>query len=50
MSKEVLEYRRFAITAAKELFYPEAVLASLRKAKTENEIAYIMRSARERSK
>jgi hypothetical protein len=46
MSKETREYRRFAITAARDLFYPESVISALRKATTEAEIARIMGEAR----
>ena len=46
MSKETREYRRFAITAARDLFYPDAVIVELRKAQTEDEITRIMTNAR----
>ena len=50
MSKETREYKRFAITAAKDLFYPDAVIMALRKATTDTEIARIMGEARRNAK
>jgi plasmid stabilization system protein ParE len=42
-------YKRKAITAAKDLFYPKSVISRLQKAETENEIARILHTAREAS-
>lgn len=41
-----MEYKREAIKAAKQLFYPKEVIARLRKAKSEAEVERIMVSAR----
>ena len=38
MSKETYIYKRQAISAAKELFYPEYVISQLKNAKTDAEI------------
>lgn len=46
MAKETYNYKRFAIKAAKELYYPDAVIAKLKEAQTESEISRIMRNAR----
>lgn len=46
MPKETYDYKRRAITAAKELYYPDAVIAKLKEAQTDNEIERIMRFAR----
>lgn len=48
MSKEVYNYKRKAITAARQLFYPKSVILRLQSAQTESEIARIMKTARER--
>ena len=48
MSKETYNYKRQAITIAKQLFYPQSVILRLQSATTENEIARIMKTARER--
>lgn len=48
MSKETYNYKRNAINAAKDLHYPESVILLLQSAQTENEIYYIMRTAREK--
>lgn len=46
MSKEEYKYKRQAISAAKDLLYPESVLSQLRNAQSEREIERIMRIAR----
>lgn len=46
MTAEARSYRRYAIQAAKELCYGKTIVAELRKAKTEIEIARIMTTAR----
>lgn len=47
-TNEIIDsYRKFAITAEKELFYPKAIILRLKAAKTENEITRIMKTARE---
>ena len=48
MCRETYNYKRTAIKTAKELFYPNSVILRLQSAKTESEIARIMRTARER--
>ena len=48
MSRETYNYKRTAISTAKELFYPESVILRLKSATTESEIARIMKTARER--
>lgn len=48
MSKETYIYKRQAISAAKELFYPEYVISQLKNAKTDAEIEHIMSTARKR--
>jgi len=50
MSKETYNYKRHAIKAARELFYPKEVILRLKLAETDGEIERIMRTARERSK
>ena len=47
MSRETYNYKRQAITTAKQLFYPESVILRLQSATTENEICRIMKTARE---
>ena len=47
MSREVYNYKRQAITIAKQLFYPNSVILRLQSATTESEIARIMKTARE---
>ena len=47
MSRETYNYKRQAITIAKQLFYSESVITLLQSATTENEIARIMKTARE---
>ena len=47
MSRETYNYKRTAIKTAKELFYHESVILRLQSATTENEIARIMKTARE---
>ena len=47
MSKETYNYKRTAIVTAKDLYYPQSVILQLQSAKTESEIARIMRTARE---
>ena len=47
MSREAYNYKRQAITTAKELYYPKSVILRLQSATTESEIARIMRTARE---
>jgi hypothetical protein len=46
MSREGYNYKRFAIKAAIDLCYPKETINQLEKAKTESEIARIMRNAR----
>ena len=48
MSRETYNYKRAAIVTAKDLFYPQSVILKLQSATTENEIARIMRTERER--
>ena len=47
MSRETYNYKRIAIATAKDLYYPKSVILRLQSATTENEIARIMRTARE---
>lgn len=47
MSRELYNYKRFAIKAAKELFYGENIILQLQSATTEKEISKIMKIARE---
>ena len=47
MSREEYNYKRIAITTAKDLYYPQTVILRLQSATTENEICRIMRTARE---
>ena len=47
MSREEYNYKRIAIATAKDLYYPKSVILRLQSAKTESEIARIMRTARE---
>ena len=49
MSKGTYIYKRQAISAAKQLCYPETIILRLRSATTDSEIARIMRIAREMS-
>ena len=49
MSKETYIYKRQAIAAARELYYPETIILRLNSATTDSEIARIMRTAREMS-
>lgn len=46
MSKETYNYKRTAITTARDLCYSDEVIIQIHKAKTENEISNIMRNAR----
>ena len=46
MSKETYNYKRTAITTAKDLCYSDEVIAQLHNAKTDMEISNIMREAR----
>ena len=46
MSRETYNYKRTAITAARDLCYSDEVIMQIRNAKTENEISRIMRDAR----
>jgi hypothetical protein len=48
MSRKDYNYKRHAIKAAKELFYPVEVILMLQAAKTGNEVVRIMKQARER--
>ena len=48
MSREAYNYKRQAIAAAEDLFYPNSVILRLQSATTESEIARIMKTARER--
>ena len=47
MSREAYNYKRTAIATAKDLYYPQSVILRLQSAKTESEIARIMRTTRE---
>lgn len=40
------KYKRDAITAARELYYPQQVINKIRIAETESEVSRIMRDAR----
>lgn len=46
MSREEFNYKRHAINAAKELYYPKSVISRLKSAETEKEIQQIMMNAR----
>ena len=46
-SRDFHNYKRFAIKAAKELFYSDAVISELRNTQNEGEIRCIMKTARE---
>lgn len=46
MSKETYNYKRTAITTARDLCYSDEVIMQIHNAKTENEISRIMRDAR----
>ena len=46
MSRETYNYKRTAITTARDLCYSDEVVMQIRNAKTENEISRIMRDAR----
>ena len=46
MSKETYNYKRTAITTARDLCYSDEVIIQIHNAKTENEISRIMRYAR----
>lgn len=46
MSRETRTYKVMAIRAAKELFYPKAVIDRLKEATSDGEIERIMRAAR----
>ena len=46
MSKEAYNYKRTAITTARDLCYSDEVMIQIHNAKTENEISRIMRDAR----
>lgn len=47
MSRELYNYKRRATTAAKDLWYGDDVLAAIDSATTVNEVARIMKKARE---
>ena len=47
MSKETYNYKRHAISVAKQLQYPQITISRLQSAQTEIEICRIMRTARE---
>lgn len=47
MSRELYNYKRRATTAAKDLWYGDDVLAAIDHATTVNEVARIMKKARE---
>ena len=47
MSRELYNYKRKATTAAKDLWYGDDVLAAIDHATTVNEVARIMKKARE---
>lgn len=46
MSKEMYNYKRTAITAARDLGYSNNVISAINDAKSVNEISRIMRNAR----
>lgn len=46
MSREMYNYKRTAITTARDLCYSDEVIIQIHNAKTENEISRIMRDAR----
>lgn len=46
VKKELNKYRKDAITAARELYYPQEVVKKIQKAETEDEISKIMFNAR----
>lgn len=46
MSRETYNYKRHAISIAKDLLYPSEVIEKLKEAYTENEICRIMTTAR----
>lgn len=46
MSKETYNYKRTAITTARDLCYSNEVIIQIHSAKSENEISRIMRDAR----
>ena len=49
MSKEDYKYKRQAISAARQLCYPDYIITKLRSAQTESEICRIMSTARNRT-
>lgn len=46
MSRKMYNYKRTAITTARDLCYSDEVIIQIHNAKTENEISRIMRDAR----
>lgn len=46
MSREMYNYKRTAITTARDLCYSDEVIIQIHNAKTENEISRIMRDAK----
>ncbi len=46
MSKDMYNYKRHAIKAAKDLYYPREIISRLQSATTESEIERIMIAAR----
>ncbi len=46
MSREIYDYKRYAIKAARELDYPTEIISRLRIAQSETEIEKIMVTAR----
>ena len=48
MSKETYNYKRRAISIAKDFHYPETVISRLKEAQTDGEIARIMKTAKEK--
>ena len=44
---DIFDYKDFAIRAAKELKYPEGTIDKIKLAKSDGEIARIMKTARE---
>ena len=46
-SESINAYKKYAVQAAKDLYYPLKVLEEIKKATDENQIERIMRSARQ---
>lgn len=47
--QDLKTYKKEAVTAAIELYYPQSVIDAIREAKTEAEVANILHDAREAS-